>query len=59
MFDLVGHSSTTLPYEHTSAIRRIAISPDNRFLLSVDEVGGPDTDDQLDTSQLHPAAAAS
>lgn len=38
VFDLVNHGCWTLPYEHTSGIRAIAVSPDSRFLLSVDEV---------------------
>jgi hypothetical protein len=38
VFDLLSHTSYTLPYEHTSPIRRVVVSPDSRFLLSVDEV---------------------
>ena len=38
-FDLVGHACATLPYEHTHPIRRLAVSPDGRLLLSVDSQG--------------------
>ena len=38
-FDLVGHACSTLPYEHTHPIRRLAVSPDGRLLLSVDAHG--------------------
>ena len=38
-FDLVAHTCFTLPYEHAHPIRRLAISPDGRFLLTVDKGG--------------------
>jgi periodic tryptophan protein 2 len=38
-FDLVAHTCFTLPYEHAHPIRRLAVSPDGRFLLTVDKGG--------------------
>lgn len=35
----MAHSCSTLPYEHTHPITRLALSPDGRLLLSVDAQG--------------------
>ncbi|EWM22550.1 small nucleolar ribonucleoprotein complex subunit, partial [Nannochloropsis gaditana] len=39
VFDLIRHVSTMLPYEHAYPIRRVAVSPNGRFLLTVDTGG--------------------
>lgn len=39
ILDLVNHSSTVLPFENSKNIRRVAVSNNGRFLLSIDVDG--------------------
>jgi len=39
MYDLINHKSTALPFENRKNIRRIAVSPDGRMLISIDIEG--------------------
>ena len=39
VFDLVNHSSSTLPFENRKNIKRMALSHDSRILITVDEDG--------------------
>mmetsp|Transcript_6250 Transcript_6250/g.22223 ORF Transcript_6250/g.22223 Transcript_6250/m.22223 type:complete len:926 (-) Transcript_6250:29-2806(-) len=39
VFDLVEHTSSTLPVENNKNIDRICLSPDSRLLLTIDEDG--------------------
>lgn len=39
VFDLVNHTSSTLPLENRKNISRLALSPNGRMLLSIDEDG--------------------
>jgi periodic tryptophan protein 2 len=39
VFDIVKHTSVTLPFESRAMIKRMAMTPDGRLLLTIDEDG--------------------